>query len=568
VSVPPSRLRRAAAIATIVLSLAACRAGRTPHGPIELDAAARHERLLALGRAEAAGDLALVAELNGELARDALSRARRILRHQAARQDPATGLFPHSDGPPRWLPHHTGADLFPHLLIAATELAPGRRASILSALAAERSRCGALPCIIMLDSGLAAPGDPAWRIETAAEYAADGLLPPTERFGPGPWLDRLLEVTDAILERATLPSPVGPLPGTGAETHGNLLQVLARLGHRTRDARHLAMAERIVDAYLLHVAPAHRGLPAHRWDFARGVPTDDRFRFRDHGAEIIPGIAEAYLLERALGRPSADRHAAPLRAMLDAALAVERESDGLWRDEVEVSTGRTRGGAIDTWGYVLSAWAMLDAADGTDANRRTIEAMMAAAAGREGYAWEGESPDGPADAIESMLILLPFYPTAAGAAWVDREMAALFRKQEPSGSAGAGYLDGNVIRSALLYADWKRAGVAARPWRRDLVVGAARTPDGRAVVVHVAAARPWSGRLRFDPPRHATVWGMPASHPRRNSFPEWFPVEAAAGWRVLDLDAGTERRVAGVELLEGVPVELAGGSRRWRIARE
>jgi hypothetical protein len=61
---------------------------------------------------------------------------------------------------------------------------------------------------------------------------------------------------------------------------------------------------------------------------------------------------------------------------------------------------------------------------------------------------------------------------------------------------------------------------------------------------------------------------MPASHPRRNSFPEWFPVEAAAGWRVLDLDAGTERRVAGVELLEGVPVELAGGSRRWRIARE
>jgi len=559
---------RRVTVAAALVCVAACGFDAALASPIELDSTARRTLLDRLRRAEADADVERVAAVNGLLARDALARIRRILRFQIARRDAATGLLPHSDGPPQWLPNHEGADLLPHLLIGAYDVAPRRRRTVLGILAAERATCGPFPCTVMLDSGTVVDVDLQWGIVCATEYGADGLLPPTERHGPGPWLDRLLEVTDGVLERAANPSPVGPLPGTGAESHGNLLQVLARLGHLAHDERHLAMAERIADAYLLYVAPAHRGLPAHEWDFARGVATDDRFRFRDHGAEILPGLAEAYLLERTLGRPSADRHQAPLRAMLDAALAVEREPDGLWRDEVEVSTGRTNGGAIDTWGYVLSAWAMMDVADGVDRNRATIETIMAGAASRHGYVWENGNPDGPADAIESMLILLPRYPIDGGAVWVDEEIEALFARQGPDGSAGAGYLDGNVIRSALLYADWKRAGVAARPPRRDLSLGASRDGDGRSIVLSLAVDRPWRGRLRFDRPRHATVWGMREDYPRRNSFPEWFPVDGAARYCVRALGSNVERCVAGRVLLKGLPIEMGRGRRRWRITRE
>ncbi len=558
-------------IATALFCAAACRSQPAPPpAPIELDLGARGGQLQELDRAAAAGEPERVAAINGLLARDALARVRRILVYQTGLQDPATGLFAHSKGPPRWIPHHTGADLFPHLLIAATELAPELRPSILAALEAERRICGSFPCVIGLETAQPIELDLRRRIASATEYGADGLLPPSERFGAGPWRERLLESTAAVLERADVPSPVGLLPGIGAETHGNLLQVLARLGHREPDEARIAAGERLADAYLLHVAPRNRGLPAHRWDFARGAAESDRFRFRDHGAEILPGLAEQYFLERALGRPSAERHRAPLRALLAAALAVEREPDGLWRDELEVSTGKTKGGAIDTWGYVLASWAIVDLADGTDDYRPLVESMIAAAAARRDYAWEGESPDGPADAIESMLILLPFYPSAAGAAWVDQEVAALFRSQGLAGSAGAGYLDGNVIRSALLYADWKRAGVAAHPWRSDLALGAAREPDGASILLHLAADAPWQGRLRFDPPRHATHWGMKTNYPRRNSFPEWFPVEATAHYRVRELGGGRESRVLGSELLAGIEVgiERAGAGRSWRISRE
>jgi outer membrane protein TolC len=58
------------------------------------------------------------------------------------------------------------------------------------------------------------------------------------------------------------------------------------------------------------------------------------------------------------------------------------------------------------------------------------------------------------------------------------------------------------------------------------------------------------------------------TYPRRNSFPEWFPVDDAAGYRVQELDSGEQRRVSGRELLAGLPVTLRRGTRRWRITRE
>lgn len=552
-----------AAITLLVALGAGCapRAGDTGAAPVtvELDAAARDAAIAALRRADTAGDAEAEAAANGLLARDATSRAARILDFQLARADPATGLLPWDAGPPRWIPHHTGADLWPHLVDAAILLAPERLPAALRPLESERALCGPLPCTIQLAPARIAP----WvrergRIESAAEFAADGLLPLVERHGDGPWLERLREVTDAILDRAAVPTRFGPVASDGAEANGNLLQVLARLVRITGDAGQLAMLERLLDVYLLEVIPDHGGLPPHYWADG-GAPGDRRrFRLRDHGAEIVPGLAEAWLAEVDLGRAAAARHAAPLAALLDRLLEVPRAPDGLWRDELDLGTGEARGGAIDTWGYLAAAWQIVDHGEGAGRRSGTVRAMMRAAAARRGSAWEGPSPDGPADAIESMLLLLPFHDLAEAGAAVDEEVAGLFARQDATGSAGAGYLDGNVVRSALLYARYKSLGAAVRPWRRDLALGAARTAGG-AVVLRLECAAPWRGRIRLDGERHREVWGMVADYPRRNALPEWLAVRPDERLRTLDLATGVARDSAGAAWLRGVEAECEPG---------
>jgi len=565
-------MRRSFVVPWAVLALAVVAAGAStscgpsttpprPPDPAPLTAQERARALDELARARTAGDASAAAAVNGRLARDARLRARRVLDYWLARRDPESGLWAHSEGRPRWVPQNTGADLWPHLLSAARELAPEHALAVASALARERALCGALPCTVLLSPPRAVLRSPMpVRLSRAAEYAADGLLPPSERYGRGPWFDRLVEVANALV------AEIGPRAATGdSETDGNLLQALARLAHATRDDRIVAAAERMADRYLLEWIPAAGGLPPREWDFDRGAPSVPDFRFRDHGAEIVPGLAEVYVAERALGRPAAARHRDPLRRLLARALAVERAPDGLWRDKVDLSTGAAAGGVVDTWGYLLAAYVMTDLADGTRDWGPTVSEMVAAAASRAGYAWEGSNPDGPADAIESMLLLLPFSPSPAGEAFVDAELPAIFALQDGDGSAGAGYLDGNVIRTALLYAGWKSAGVAPRPPREDLALGAERSPDGPGITLHFAAHSPWSGRLVFDSPRHRLHWSMPFDYPRRNAQPEWFAIESEARYRVRDLDSGVRRELAGAVLLAGLEVEIGRGGGGVRL---
>lgn len=555
----------------LAIGVAGCHDERPPVPPrveIELDAAAREAALAELARDAATGDLEAVASVNGRLARDAASRAARILDYQLGRADAETGLLPWDRDPPRWIPRHTGADLWPHLVDAAIELAPERLPAALRPLESERAICGPLPCVILLGPARIAPrARELDRLDQAAEYAADGLLPLVERHGDGPWLERLRETIDAILDQATVSTRFGPLPFDGAEPNGNLLQVLARLVRVTRDPRQLAMLERLLDVYLLDVLPRHGGLPPHFFAGGGRAGDDQRFRLRDHGAEIVPGLAEAWLTEVDLGRDSAARHAAPLAALLDRLLELPRTDDGLWRDEIDLATGVARGGAIDTWGYLAAAWTMVDRGEGGERRGETVRALMRAAAARAGSAWEGTNPDGPADAIESMLLLLPFHDVAAGRAAIDREMPGLFALQDASGSAGAGYLDGNVVRSALLYARFKSLGASARPWRHDLALGAARD-DGGAVVLRLECAEPWTGRLRLDSARHREIWGMNADYPRRNAAPEWLAIARGERLHVLDLATGAAREDAGATWIDGVPVECSPGRPvRRRIER-
>lgn len=525
-----------------------------------LSAAARASALDELAKARAAGDASAAAAVNGVLARDARLHARKVLDYWLARRDPASGLWSHTDDRPRWVPHNTGADLWPHLLSAARELEPEHASEVIEALERERALCGALPCTVLLSPLWPARPPMDFRLAQAAEYAADGLVPPVERYGSGPWFDRLVEVTDAIVDSLGSRAAAGD-----SETDGNLLQVLARLAYGSPDDRFIAAAERLADRYLLEWIPAAGGLPPHGWDSDRSEPSRSDFRIRDHGAEIVPGLAEVYLAERALDRPAAERHRDPLRRLLARVLAVEREPDGLWRDSVDLATGAASGGAVDTWGYLLAAYVTVDLADGTRDWASTVEGIVEAAAARAGYDWEGGNPDGPADAIESMLLLLPFYPSRAGESFVDLELPAIFALEDADGSAGAGYLDGNVIRTALLYAGWKSAGVAPDPPRDDLALGAEPASDGSGIILSFTASSPWSGRLVFDPPRHRIDWSMPFDYPRRNAEPEWFPIAAEGRYRVTDLDAGDEREVAGAVLLDGLEVVVGDDRRPVRL---
>jgi hypothetical protein len=239
----------------------------TPPRPPDLAPLTAEERdraLAELAQARAVGDAGAAAAVNGRLARDARLRAWRVLDYWLARRDPKSGLWAHTKGRPRWVPQNTGADLWPHLLSAAYELAPEHGPVVAEALARERAVCGALPCTVLLSPVQAAGPPMPFRLAQAAEYAADGLLPPAERYGRGPWFDRLVEVTDALV------AEIGPRAATGdSETDGNLLQALARLAHATRDDRIVTAAERMADCYLLEWVPAAGGLPPRR---ARDTP--------------------------------------------------------------------------------------------------------------------------------------------------------------------------------------------------------------------------------------------------------------------------------------------------------
>lgn len=426
---------------------------------------ARRLLVTTLHDALARDDYAQAAALNAALGQEAFQRTYRTLKAWETVRDPKTGLAPHATSSfyNAWDSEDVAADLFPHLLIASITLDRDGAESWIQALENERAICGDLSCRIELESGVVVKKDLDTRIFGTSEYAKDGLLAIVEQFGPGPWFDRMEEGIDAVLGAAYVEVEAGLIPSNGTEANGELLQVLSRLYWATGDERYLQMAERIAEAYLFEVFPHNQGLPADYWDFGakRPLHEDERFRpdaetaaqaepFRlvDHGGEIIPGLAELYFVERMQGRPQADRYREPLQQFLDRILVTGRTEDGLWYNSVNVSTLEPFDDRLaDTWGYILNGYQTFDLAEGTDRYAAEIERAMRAAATKHSINWEGSGHDGYADAIESMLYLLPWFDIPECHYWVDDEIEVLFLKQRPDGFVEGWYLDGNFAHS-------------------------------------------------------------------------------------------------------------------------
>ena len=521
-----------------------------------------------------ADDPVAVARLSGLLAAEAQTRAAQVLERWAQRVDPETGLLPKGvDSRDQvWDYADAGADLYPHLLIAATLLRPELAPPLRQVIASERALAGQLgvPPDVDLTTNLQQQDDLDDRIFGGVEYGKDGLLPLTERLGAGPWLDRLREVADAVEAQAPLNSRFGRLPSDESEVNGQVLQILARLYWATGEERYFAMARPLARAYLEEVLPKTRGVPPRTWDFRRGRLETDQAQLRDHGNEVVAGLIEFHLIETLRGEPEVALHRSQIRAMLDRLLQIGRNPDGLWKSTIDLDSGESLKDTLsDNWGYLYAAYltqALIETElPGGDPRvaeryRAAAEAGLAAAARLEFYPWQGVEQDGYADTVESALYLLNRLPSTAAEGWVDRQIGTLFGAQEDGGRVEDRYLDGNFVRTALLYAAWQTRGARVDPWAPGVMLGAA--PDDGCLQLAAAVDRDWEGRLIFDAPRHRLHLGLTINYPRLNEWPEWFAAEPAGAYVLTDSGQHLSGVYRGAELIEGLPIRLAGGSER------
>jgi hypothetical protein len=548
------------------------KAGILPPGlPLHLEPIAPADRVtarrllvVALHDAVAREDYERAAMLNAILSQEAYQRAYRTLKAWETVRDPDTGLIPWAVSPfyQEWDLGAVGANLYSHLLIASHYLDPAGQASWEKAIVTEREMCGPMPCSIDLSS------------RTVMEKETEDVM------GPGIWFDRLLEGTDAILDAAHVETRVGAIPSNELQENGALLQLLPRLYWATGDERYLQMAERIAEVYLSDVLAYGHGLPTDFWDFEtqRPIPyihADDArflapegkdrdlyiFRLADHGGEIVPGLAELYYLERMTDRPWAGQYRQPLKELLDRVLVTGRTEEGPWYRSVDTTTLEPFNRELnDAWGYLLVGYQTFDLAEGTDHYAAEIERTMRAVATKHSIQWEGEQADGYADSIESMLYLLPWYDIPEAHYWVDDEIEVLFLKQQPDGFVESWFLDGNFVRTALLYAHYKTQGLHLEPWSKRVQVGAALDRDSETLYVYVSVQGDWQGKLRFDTQRHRTIWGLPTEYPRVNGLPEWYVVGLENVYMVTDLDTGEMSSYSGQELAAGLPITSRGST--------
>ena len=487
------------------------------------------------------------ADARADLNREALRRTDRVLQAWLRVVDPKTGLVPQNYDGHRWTVANAAADLYSSLVMhAALVDRPAMDGVLRRAIATERRhalRIGRLPDDLNVKTLRFLREEPslARSMYGASEWCRDGLLRITEILGPGtPWSQRLIELTDEIMERAQVPSPSGRLPG-GIEVCGEMLQTLSRLHALTGEAKYRQWAERIGDHYLLDKPPQK----------------SSRLRLRDHGGEIVSGLAELYAMTARADKDKAARYRGPLRELLDRVLAVGRAPDGMLYDVIDPAGGKVIDARIiDTWGYIYNAHLTYDLVTGEDRYRRqVVEALAVLPKKYMDHRWDDRSDD-YADSIESAIVLDNRLHVDGVEQWIARTVPRMWAMQEPDGTVNRRYDDGSFGRTSVLVAWLCSQGVRADPWRDDLRLGAAAR-DGDLYVV-LGADRAWSGRLVFDRARSREVLHLPLNYPRINELPEYYVVSRSADYRVA-VDGGAPKTVSGAVLLEGLPVKLGAG---------
>lgn len=479
-----------------------------------------------------------VLEENAAAAREAIMFCHRYTNGWLAQTDPETGLLPRNlKQDAFWNGKDAAADNYPFLVLTAaiTGLYHMERAAG-HILEQEKRLCetpGGLPGVFdfRLQSIEEGGGTLSDRIFGTAEYIKDGLMPIVEWTGPGPWLDRMQELARALYEQAESNLSEEVCPSDSIEVCGDLMQAMSRLYWCTRDPWYKDRCFRLADRYLLE----------------RPVTGFESIRLRDHGCEVIGGLSEIYVIAAREDPERYKRYRPALYALLDLILAKGVNEDGMMPDGFNPATSEQHWERIsDGWGYVYDAFLTVAGVDDNDVYRNAVQHALNNIHKYLGADWEKGSADGYADTIEGALNLLNRLPVGTAFEWIDESMWHIFSKQREDGIVEGWHGDGNSARTALMYALWKTQGVAVRPWRDDVYVGAVVDDAG---VLHLSLRSEWlwNGTLRFDRPRHRDYLGLPMDYSRINQFPEWFTVDGDAKYR-LQVDGENPREVVGRDL--------------------
>ena len=475
------------------------------------------------GREAALRKAAVAAKVAGY----SLSKVQRWLHEVALKKiEPDTGLY-HPDGAFNY--QDAWADCYPFLVWAAWATDPeALNGPVRKALQAEIAHC---------PDGFFTKPENAYG---GSEYVKDGLVAIVEITGKDAWFERMKAIEEAIWKNPRIDTRFGKIPSKNVEVNGEQLQVLARLHTMTGEARFLTWAQRLADYYL----------------------SDESFvprRLRDHGCEIIGGLGLLLGVESEVAPEKAKARLPRLKQMFDQILAHGCNEDGIMYNTL----GAGGGSLSDGWGYNYVGFLCYNRVAGKPVYRERIARTLRnlAKSTYQDYPWEGRSIDGFADSIEGAIYCLNRVPVAEGFAWVDREVvrnvAYAAAPLETAELWGTMKLQSNGVRTVIMHALMHTRGLRARPWRRDLRLGAWEWGEGLAVFMK--AEKAWSGRLVFDIPRHKAYMGFRHDWPRMNTLPEWFTVEPDASYTVRNLAAGTETVHTGRAMAEGIPLRLEPG---------
>jgi len=489
----------------------------------------------------------------------AVSAADRLMRVWLTHADPETLLLP--DRPDAehasWLytPHNSGADLYPYLILTAQltdpELYRGRMMEMLRNEVRYTTVQKAIPANLPFATHRAA----AVSFFGAGEYAKDGLVAVTEYLGRTPWFYRMVDMIDDAMTDGPVRSAFGALPAEDAELNGDYLQVLVRLAAMTGDARFLAWARRIGDAYVQEVLPGSGGVPGFKWNFDRHTG-ERRLRLRDHGNETIVGLTLLFALEHQLGGEREHTYRPVVQRMLDRVLA-SANPDGMLYNEVDVDSLAPLDARLsDNWGYVYGAVYAYYQVTGDTRYRDAVRRVLTNLPKYRNYSWEPRpglplgSFDGYADSIESAIYLYNREPVPEAAGWIDSEMQVMLGMQRADGHVEDWYGEGNFNRTALLYAYMKSQGVRPARWEPGVGVGA--VTEGPLLHLHIDGPAP--RRMQFDFARHRRVLNLSQNYVRLNEFPEWFVVDENTLYRLQPKAGGPSLVRLGSELIEGIDI--------------
>ncbi len=516
-------------------------------------------------------DLALQ---NGRRADHVLLQAKANMQAWLRHKDAKSGLLPrllpsyqpYKPQEAHYMVKDTAADLYPFLVLTAYLLDPplydGYMYEFLRNEIKLTTGADGLPRDLLFNPPRQNEKDLAYHIFGASEYAKDGLVPIAELLGKTAWASRMVDLVEAIYANAPIETPFGKLPSGSAEVNGDNLQVLCRLYGMTGDEKYLQRAESIGDAYCFEVMPVNNGLPAHQWDFI-AHKGEDLLVLRDHGCEIIGGLALLFAIERDEGRERGDTYYWPIRNMLDK-ISTTLNADGQFPNRIKCSDlSIVQGPLNDNWGYLYTAWWDFYLVTGESKYRDVIEHALKSLPIYRNAKWEGRPADGYADSIEGAFEMVNRIPVSEAFDWIESEMQVMLGFQQKEGYIESWYGDGNWNRTVLMYALWKTQGCRLADWDKDVSVGA--TMQGDSLFVSIEAKKNWQGKLCFDSPRHQTVFQFKHNYARINEFPEWFTVEPTKLYKVMDIETQLPEVRLGAELTKGLPLALNNGGKRHLV---